>query len=68
MKHTGTIVVTKAIADELERFCKEPPGDCGRGEAVFDEEFAFPNGIRMAVQVIAAEDPATEECWTQGVP
>jgi len=47
--------------------CNEPDGDNGKCETVFDEEVAFPGGLRFAVQVCATTDPATEECWTQGV-
>jgi len=67
MKHYAVLVVGKDTADTLELFCQEPPGDCGRGEVVFDEEVKFQNGNRMAIQVIASEEPDDEECWTQGV-
>jgi len=67
MKHYAVLVVGKDTADKLEQFCQEPPGDCGRGEVVFDEEVKFQNGNRMAIQVIASEEPNDEECWTQGV-
>jgi len=59
--------VEKEKGQELEKFCHVPPKDCGRGEAIFDQEFVFENGMRMAIQVIASENPDTEECWTQGV-
>ena len=67
MKHYAVLVVGKDTADKLERFCQEPPGDCGRGEVVFDEEVKFQNGNRMAIQLIASEEPNDETCWTQGV-
>ena len=51
----------------MERFCNEPPMDCGRGEAIFDEEIVFSNGWRMIIQVISSENPDKEPCWTQGV-
>ena len=67
MEYKGILEVEPALADELERFCQEPPGDCGRGETLFDREVRFPNGNRMAIQVIASETPDEESCWTQGV-
>jgi hypothetical protein len=77
-RHKRADVKVKAIhemylwvdADEVqeyERFCKEPPGDCGRGEVIFDEEVVFPDGNRVAIQVVADEEPNERECWTQGV-
>lgn len=38
----------------------------GNGEVIFDNEVVFPNGFRMAIQVIAAETEG-ETAWTQGV-
>lgn len=37
-----------------------------KGEVIFDNEIVFPNGFRMAIQVIAAEKKG-ETAWTQGV-
>ena len=59
--------VPHRLATRLETYCQQPPLDCGRGEAIFDEEVTFHDGKRMAIQVIASEQPDTEECWTQGV-
>ena len=67
MKYEGTIFVKKNKAETLQSFCSVPPIDCGRGEVLFDEEFVFPNGNRMAIQVIAPEDPGVETAWSQGV-
>ena len=61
------IFVSRWLAGELERFCQKPPNDCGRGEVIYDEEVRFENGNRMAIQVIASEQPSREPCWTQGV-
>ncbi|MAH32737.1 MAG: hypothetical protein CMG78_12150 [Marinobacter sp.] len=67
MKHTQTLTVDKGLANKLEKLCQEPPGDCGRDEVVFDQEVKFNNRNRMAIQVIASNDPDDEPCWTQGV-
>ena len=67
MKYTGKIVVDREKAEKLEEFCKNPPGNCGDGEVLFDEEYTFENGNRVAVQVIASESPESESCWTQAV-
>ena len=67
MLYKGKMEVEKEKGQELEKFCHVPPKDCGRGEAIFDQEFVFPNGMRMAIQVITSEEPDTETCWTQGV-
>lgn len=67
MKYSAALKVEADKAEQLEKFCQTPPGDCGRGEVLFDEEVKFPNGHRVAIQVIASETPDTESCWTQGV-
>lgn len=69
MKYTQTLKVNRVIAEQLERDCQEPPGlsDVGRDEPLFDEEVVFSNGHRMAIQVIASNEPDEESCWTQGV-
>jgi len=67
MKHAGTIRVEKDRLTEFDRLCAEPAGDTGEGEVIFDEEFTFADGNRMAVQVVASLSPSTEPCWTQGV-
>lgn len=66
----GVLKVAKDRAEDLERWCNEPPGrdNCGRkDEPLYDEEFTFADGIRMAVQVCPSTNPDEEECWTQGV-
>ncbi len=67
MRYEATLRVQKETAELMEKWCQEPPMDCGRGEPVFDEEVRFANGNRMAIQVIASENPNEESCWTQGV-
>jgi len=67
VKYYEKLIVSLETAELMGKWCQEPPGDCGRGEAVFDEEVVFSNGNRMAIQVIASEEPNEEECWTQGV-
>ena len=70
MKYTGVLYVEKRMAKRLERFCEEPPGreNCaGKDVSLFDEEYVFPNGNRMAIQVCPSTDPDEESCWTQGV-
>lgn len=67
MKIGRTMLVNEKIGKQLEAFCLTPPCDCGRGEVLFDQEMVFSNGIRMAIQVIASEEPNEESCWTQGV-
>ena len=67
MTYSGVMLVDARQAEALERFCHEPPGDCGRGECLFDVEYVFSNGNRMAIQVVASEEPDEEACWTQGV-
>lgn len=67
MRHEGTLKVTQEVADEMERLCREPDDSVGKCEVVFDEEYTFANGMRLAVQVCGTTDPGEEECWTQGV-
>jgi hypothetical protein len=67
MNNKETLKVGEYLGTELERFCVEPPMDCGRGEVLFDEDVRFSDGHYMAIQVIASETPDEEECWTQGV-
>jgi len=64
---SGVIKVPKHRGEQLENFTQKPPCDCGRGETLFDEEFVFDDGNRMAVQVVASVEPENEPCWTQGV-
>jgi|GEM_PF-2159396 len=67
MKYEGTIEVACEVAEDMERLCREPADDVGKGETVFDQEYDFGNGIVMAVQVCASLSPREESCWTQGV-
>jgi len=67
MKHEGKIYVAQTVADDMERLCREPDGSISDKTPAFDEEFKFPNGMRMAVQVCPSNTPAEESCWTQGV-
>ena len=39
-------------AQELERLCREPDDTTGKDSVVFDREVAFPDGCRMAIQVV----------------
>lgn len=52
--------------ERLEELCRGPATGCGSDETVFDHEVTFDDGCRMAIQVVAPNDPA-ESCWTQGV-
>ncbi len=70
MQYQGTLLVDVEEAEELEKFCQSPPGvdNCyGKGRPLFDEEYTFPNGMRVAIQVVPSENPNEESCWTQGV-
>ncbi|MGO8748715.1 MAG: hypothetical protein ACLQNE_22320 [Thermoguttaceae bacterium] len=70
MNYTGTISVPIDEVARLERFCRVPPGrkNCnGRDVPLFDQEYTFPNGVRMAIQVCPSTDPDIDPCWTQGV-
>jgi hypothetical protein len=67
MQYKKTLTVKNDEAEQLEHFCHEAPGSCGRDEPIFDEEVVFDNGKRMAIQVIASTEPDKEPCWTQGV-
>lgn len=60
------IAVPMGELSKLESLCDGPAADCGRDEIVFDKEATFPDGRRMAIQVIAPND-LSDGCWTQGV-
>jgi hypothetical protein len=55
------------VAEQLTELLNKPSEGVGKGEVVFDEEVLFPNGRRMAIQVVASLDPLKEPCWSQGV-
>jgi hypothetical protein len=61
------LYVDPARADELQLVCSHVTDGLSKGEVVFDEEAVFLNGARMAIQVIAPNEPESEPCWTQGV-
>lgn len=61
-----TLTLPADTIDRLEELCRGPATDCGSDETVFDHEVTFDDGRRMAIQVVAPNDPA-ESCWTQGV-
>lgn len=61
-----TLTLPADTIDRLEELCRGPATDCGSDETVFDHEVTFDDGCRMAIQVVAPNDPA-ESCWTQGV-
>jgi hypothetical protein len=58
--------VTHRLVRELELALSKPITSNGKGEVIFDNEVVFPNGFRMAIQVIAAETKG-DTAWTQGV-
>ena len=62
-----TLYVSSKLGDQLEEWCDEPPTDVGKGECLFDEEVAFSDGTRMAIQAVASLSPSAEPIWTQGV-
>ena len=67
MKYEGVMFVDAALADEMERICREPDATVKKKGTEFDREYRFENGMRMAVQVCPSSTPAEESCWTQGV-
>jgi hypothetical protein len=62
-----TMIVPNDALDRLEELCRGPAVGCGRDETIFDREATFDDGCRMAIQVVAPNEPETESCWTQGV-
>jgi hypothetical protein len=62
-KH-GTIFVPQEEYDHLAACCADGYVCKEKDGYEFDEEYRFPNGIRMAVQVCRARG---ESCWTQAV-
>lgn len=63
----GVLEVNAEAFDFLCGACKEPQQDVGKNEVLFDQEYKFANGYRMAIQCIARGNPAEESCWVQGV-
>ena len=66
MDFTGKMFVEGAIADEMERICREWDSTIKSDGTEFDREFVFENGMRMAIQVCPSATKG-ESCWTQGV-
>ena len=64
MRHEATLTVPRAIADEMDRLCREAPKENLGKRHLFDEEVHFPNGMMMVIQVIPCDE---ESAWTQGV-
>ena len=62
----GVLEVNSEAFDFLCLACKEPQSDVGKDEVLFDQEYKFLNGYRMAIQCIASGN-AEEPGWTQGV-
>jgi hypothetical protein len=67
MQFKKKLVVERAVAEEMERICREPDTSVKKDGQEFDEEVVFDNGNRVAIQVCGSGDPANESCWTQGV-
>lgn len=67
MKYTRELYVGRTLGEEMERLCREPNCNIERDCPQFDEEVTFPDGRRVAIQVVSPNDPASESCWTQGV-
>lgn len=57
----------RTLGRELERLCREADSSAKKDAPEFDEEVTFPDGRRVAIQVVGPLDPAREPCWTQGV-
>lgn len=71
--YTATLAIPAGELDRLERLCRRP-GIEGvyawneSDEVIFDRETAFPDGMRMAIRVVAPTiDPEHESAWTEGV-
>ena len=67
MKHYGTIKVSQEVANEMQTYCDHADDSLPRESRIFDEEYEFPNGMMMAVQVCSCTIPSADPCWTQGV-
>lgn len=65
--YRGLLQIPAAELQELERRLCEPDANCRRDEPLFDREVVFPDGCRMAIQVIASTLPAEESAWSQAV-
>lgn len=66
-KIKGVLKVDNDTAEKMERLCIKPDGNISHKENPFDEEYVFPDGCRMAIQVCSCHDTAKDPCWTQGV-
>lgn len=67
IEHTQTLLVTSEEADSYTKACSEAAGAEPKDKAIFDREVTFPNGLRIAIQVVTTENPEKEPCWTQAV-
>jgi len=70
MEKTKTLKVPQWEADQMELYCLKPPmpdHNVPKDSPVFDTEVQFDNGHRVAIQVIASNEPDKESCWVQGV-
>lgn len=63
----GVMVVDVSLADRLDRMCSECLNEPPYGETVFDQEFVFKDGFRMAIQVYSPVWMNGESGWSQGV-
>jgi hypothetical protein len=61
------LVVDKNKVGFLTKACQQNRDNLsiGKGEVIFDESVAFPDGKVMDIQVVASLE--NEPCWTQGV-
>jgi hypothetical protein len=62
------MLVPFKTVQKMEAYCQKPTTEnIPRGAVLFDDEITFPGGKRMAIQVIASEEPDNDSAWTQGV-
>jgi hypothetical protein len=70
MRYTEEMFIDKAMLDAMDDLCEHDPGH-GNGEVYYDREVTFPDGMRVAIQLIASEYDFIEEftppAWSQGV-
>lgn len=70
MKYQEEMLIDGDMLNTMDALCEHDPGH-GNGEVYFDREVVFPNGMRVAIQLIASEydfiDEFTPPAWTQGV-
>lgn len=67
MRYEGSIFADPDEYEKLEQLCRNPDASQPHCTAIFDKEYPFDNGFRMAVQVCTTTQPSEESCWTQGV-